>query len=311
MKNEMKVHDLLECPACGSARFEPELLGSRELRRCGQCRLVFATSYADPSEVYVEGYLFGDTPFGLDLMHPDYQEFLAHCAHVRMGLIERVIGPDASLLDVGCGTGEVLAVARSRGWRTTGVEPVGQSASYASDRRGLDVIPTTLEESGLPERSFDVVSAFHVVEHMTDAVSFLRSLARWARPGGYVVVEVPNWRSVHRRQAGERWAGLRPLEHVAHYDPATLERLFARAGITPTLVRTPGFLYHKQTLDQQLDDLGLYRLEGRSARLGTDILQRGERVVRPRPTTAKVLLGLQSFYDRLGIGQVVLAMGQV
>ena len=44
--------------------------------------------------------------------------------------------------------------------------------------------PTTLEESGFPERSYDVVSAFHVLEHMTDGAAFLRLLARWARPGG-------------------------------------------------------------------------------------------------------------------------------
>jgi SAM-dependent methyltransferase len=244
-------------------------------------------------------------------MHPLFQEFLAYAATLRLQLIEKAVGPKGTLLDVGCGTGELLAVARARGWTTTGVEPVEQSARYAVDKRGLDVRAAMLEESGLPERTYDVVSAFHVVEHMVDASAFLRSISRWVRPGGYVVVEVPNWHSFHRRNAGIAWNGFRPLEHVGHYGPATLKATIRGAGLTPVMVRTPGFLWEKQTLDHQLDDLGLYRWNGRLRRLGRVGEHNGQSAIVPRRFTSRAFLGLQAIYNRLGVGQVVLGVARV
>ena len=113
----------------------------------------------------------------------------------------------------------------------------------------------SLEESGLPERSYDVVSAFHVLEHIPDSRAFLRTMARWARPGGFVAIEVPNFASVQRRRLREGWSGLRPHEHLVHFTPATLRRTFRAAGIEPVLVRSPAYVGPPQSLDQALWDL--------------------------------------------------------
>ena len=310
MSSSARVHELRTCPGCGGERSVPIALGNPALRRCELCRVVFAPEFADPEDVYTEGYLFGHTEFGLDVSDPLFQEYLAHAAAMRMSVIEAV-HPAGTVLDVGCGTGEVLAVARDRGWRVTGVEPVVESATFARERRGLDVRSTTLQASGLPERSFDVVTAFHVVEHMTDGAAFIRTLARWVRPGGYVAVEVPNWRSFHRRNAGGFWSGLRPLEHVAHYGPATLGATFRRAGVQPVRIATPTFLWRKQTLDQQLDDLGLYRWKGRFDRLGRPGEQYGKAAVYPSRPAARALSVLAWGYNRMRVGQVVIVVGKV
>lgn len=310
MSEALNVHELRECPACAAEDSSAFTLGTTPLERCRECGLVFSPRYGDPSEIYVEGYLFGQTDFGLDVMHPVFQEYLSHASRIRLELIERVTGRRGSVLDVGCGTGEFLEVAERRGWDAAGVEPVAESAAYAVKNRGLRVLPVTLEESGLPERSFDLVTAFHVVEHMTDAVGFLSSMARWAKPGGFVATEVPNWHSFHRRNAGSAWSGLRPLEHIGHYSPGTLKAAFRRAGLDPVFCTTPGFLWHKQTLDQQLDDLGFYRLEGHLNRLGRRGEQDGKPAVMARALPSAVLRGVQSLYARLGVGQVVLVVGQ-
>ena len=200
----MRVLDLPRCPACGAERFDHFQLGpGAPLRRCTGCATVSAATYADPGEVYGDGYMLGRRgPFGVDVRHPTYQAYLARVAHRRISMIERAIGArGGSLLDVGCGAGEVLAAARDRGWRTQGVEPEGTGAEVAR-ARGLDVVVATLKESGLPERSYDVVSAFHVLEHLPDSRAFLGSLARGLVRAGAVVVEVPNWRRVPRRRLG-------------------------------------------------------------------------------------------------------------
>jgi SAM-dependent methyltransferase len=307
----MEIHPLTACPGCGGDRSSAISLGGRhELRRCASCELVYAPEYADPDDVYTEGYLTGDTEFGLDLFHPLFQEFLAFAAAKRLDIIEALQPRRGRLLDVGCGSGEVLAVARDRGWEVAGAEPVPQSAEIARGR-GLDVRSALLDDAGFEEASFDVVTAFHVLEHIPTGVAFLRDLARYARPGGLVVVEVPNWGSFDRERKGAEWPGVRPLEHVAHYDPATARRTLERAGLQPVEVRTLGFLWTGQGLDEQLADLARLSWSPRLRRFSRTIERDGRPTRIPGPLLRRGLLAVQALYDRMGKGQVVLGAARV
>ena len=303
------------CPACGSESFRSFELGAgNRLRRCGACDTVSVEEYADPSEVYVDGYMFGEAgPFGLDVRAPDFQRYLLRVARRRMELIERSSRLTAgSLLDVGSGTGEVLLTARERGWRVQGVEPERTAAAMARER-GLPVAIGALEESGLPERSYDVVSAFHVLEHIPDSRSFLRTMARWVRPGGYVVIEVPNFASVQRRRLAGHWSGLRPREHLVHFTPDTLRATFAAAGITPVSVRSPAYVGPPQSLDQALWDL--VRPAGRLRRLLAPLspVRRhdGSSTRYPGRAAWGVLRLVERTYDAGGAGAVVFCVGRV
>jgi SAM-dependent methyltransferase len=310
----MRVLDLPRCPACGAERFDHFQLGPGvPLRRCTECATVSALTYADPDEVYGDGYMLGGRgTFGLDVRHPTYQAYLARVARRRVAMIERAVGArTGSLLDVGCGTGEVLAAARDRGWHTHGVEPERTGAEMAR-QRGLEVTVSTLEAAGLPERSYDVVSAFHVLEHLPDSRSFLSSLARWARPGGAVVVEVPNWHGVARRRLGADWYHLRPGEHLVHFTPRTLRDVMRACGITPIALRTPAYIGPPQTLEHALTDLvrhGRYRraLEPLSRRRRIN----GDTTLIPTRAGWAVLHATEAVYDRAGVGTVVFCVGTV
>jgi SAM-dependent methyltransferase len=235
-------------------------------------------------------------------------------ARRRVRTLERASGLRfGSLLDVGSGTGEVLLAAGERGWRAQGVEPERTAAALAQ-RRGLSVTVAGLEGSGLPERSYDVVSAFHVLEHIPDSRGFLHTLARWARPGGYVAVEVPNFASVQRRRLHEGWTGLRPHEHLVHFTGATLKRTFAAAGIEPVLVRSPAYVGPPQSLDQALWDLvrphgRLRRALAPLCRAGRDETGNTQRY--PTPPVWAVLRMVEAAYDAGGAGAVVLCVGRV
>jgi SAM-dependent methyltransferase len=311
----MRILELAACPACGAQAFRGFEVGAGQpLRRCERCGTVSAPDYADPQQVYVDGYMFGEAgPFGLDVRAPDFQRYLIRVAHRRVRMLERASGLRfGSLLDVGSGTGEVLLAARQRGWRAQGVEPEPTAAAMAQER-GLAVAVSTLEDSGLARRSYDVVSAFHVLEHIADSRAFLGAMARWARPGGFVAIEVPNFASVQRRRLGEAWTGLRPREHLVHFTPRTLRQAFQAAGIEPVLVRSPAYIGPPQSLDQALWDL--VRPAGRLRRLLRPLCRvvgrDGTPVAYPTTPAWLVLRLVEAVYDAAGAGAVVVCVGRV
>jgi 2-polyprenyl-3-methyl-5-hydroxy-6-metoxy-1,4-benzoquinol methylase len=275
------------CPACGARDAEVAELG---LRRCAACGTVYAAQYADPREVFVDGYFEGGAgAYGIDTAHPRFQEFMAEVCAQRCAFIES-LAPVGSLLDVGCGGGELLRAAVARGWRAAGAEPMAEAAQLARSRApGADIRTGLSSDVGLEERSFDVVCAFHVLEHMPEARAFLGELARFVRPGGLVVVETPNYGARLRRVRGERWLHLRPLEHLVYLTPQTMRAVFAAAGLAPVRVTTPTWIVREHTRDELAGELALPRA------LGAYPFARG----------------VEWMYRRRGLGAVVLAAGRV
>ena len=132
-------------------------------------------------------------------------------------------------LDVGCGSGGALGVARALGWQVTGVE--SDEAAAAKARRFSQEIHVgdVLDAPFAPE-CFDVATAFHVIEHVPDPVAVLRRILAWLAPGGLLIVEVPNAGGLGAAIFGASWAGLELPRHLSHFSPETLTRAVQQAG---------------------------------------------------------------------------------
>ncbi|MEA2226862.1 MAG: hypothetical protein QOF04_492 [Solirubrobacteraceae bacterium] len=281
-----------DCPACQAEGGDDFALGDAELRRCHGCGTVYARRYADPAAIYVDGYYRAAMGFGIDIRHPRFQAYLREVNVQRAALVERTVGRAGTVLDVGCGTGDFLMALRERGWRVAGVDPI-QEATELARERGLDVRTGTLEDSGIPMGVWDVVSAVHVLEHMSDALGFLRTVARWVRPGGHLLVESPNWASRLRRERGPGWADLRPMEHLVHWTPDTLGATLQRTGLEPVAVRTLTWGSALHTPIEAAADIARPRL----ARL-------------PAPLSLRAASVLRRLDERRGRGMVVWALGR-
>ena len=135
------------------------------------------------------------------------------------------------LLDVGCGTGDLLAALRADGWSVQGVEPQALGAARARGEHGLDVLTGRFEDVRLPEGSFDAVVFSGVLEHLHDPVAALRRARALLTPGGLVaVLFLPMLDSPEARLLGPRWMALDLPRHLTHFEEVTLAEMATKAG---------------------------------------------------------------------------------
>ena len=149
----------------------------------------------------------------------------------RRALVEHYSGASRGrVLDVGCATGIFLHEMAQAGWEAVGVELTPEAAEYARRRFGLEVFTGQLEEAPLAEGTFDAVTFWDVLEHTYSPRRTLKRSAALLKPGGIVVINIPNWESFERRIFGAQWIGLDPPRHLYVFPRHTLTALLEDAG---------------------------------------------------------------------------------
>ena len=179
----------------------------------------------------------------------------------RLALLRRDAPPPARLLDVGAGRGRFVAAARAAGYDAAGVEPSERGVRAAREAYGVGLGHAGIEDA--EPGTFDVVTVWHVLEHVEDPGAALRRVTSWLRPGGVLLVGVPNVASAQAKVGGSRWFHLDAPRHRTHFTPAGLDALLRAHDLDPVRThhvlaehnafglwqsavptRTPSFLYH-------------------------------------------------------------------
>jgi len=211
----------VECNLCGAADAKP-LFRLRDYRlrvddvewtavRCRACGLGYLNPRPTPAELarYYPGSYFT----------------------AREGQIERyrrqaayVPGPPGRLLDIGTARGDFLAVMRERGWDVEGIEP----SHDGGNPHGVVIHRVDFpSENHLPAAGYDVITAWAVFEHLRDPAGAFRACARLLRPGGRLILQVPNLRSIH-----SRWALQEDVpRHLYFFSPKTLAAYAGAVGL--------------------------------------------------------------------------------
>lgn len=129
-----------------------------------------------------------------------------------------------SLLDIGCGTGDFLVEAKKRGWTTTGFEP-NDKASELAAKKGITIAK---QLSDLPDHSFDVITLWHVLEHIPNLEEQIIVLRRLLKPEGKLIVAVPNYKSYDAMHYKEYWAAFDVPRHIWHFSQKSITTIFSQ-----------------------------------------------------------------------------------
>jgi len=145
--------------------------------------------------------------------------------------------PDGRVLDVGCGSGNQLALLAQAGWQAEGLDMDPQAVA-AVRARGLSARCGDLLQTDLPAQHFDAVTLVHVIEHLPDPQAHLRAALRRLKPGGRLISITPNVHALGHRLHGADWRGLEPPRHLQLFTANGLARLLREAGFVDVAVRS-------------------------------------------------------------------------
>ena len=224
----------LHCNLCGHNKFET--LESDDVSfyvlKCSKCRLVFVHPHPSPIQLkahYNKNY---------------YVEWITEQKKRREKMWQKRLDrlqqlcQKGKILDVGCGDGLFLQEAKNKGWHVNGTELSFFASTYASKMLDTEIFNGELHEAKFPENDFDVVTLWHVLEHVQDPKNYLKEIHRILKPNGLLMLAVPNANNIVMRLAYRIIKGQKikifsiddKEIHLYHYTAKILKSYFDETG---------------------------------------------------------------------------------
>ena len=221
---------LQSCPVCKKTehkRLYPVLQG--ELLQCQKCNLVFFTprpSFEDLTTYYnatkYRDEYKASKMAGLNFAQARYQHLHQAIEHYAPEILKL---PHRKLLDIGCGEGDLLKIASNNSWDVAGVELSQSAVEQANTLIGETVVQVgDLKSVNLPDSKYNLVTSYHVIEHLLDPISDLTKINQLLEPGGIAFIETPNINSLGARLKGKKWSHIIPPEHINYFNSKSLTR---------------------------------------------------------------------------------------
>ncbi len=235
----------VSCYNCGSTEYASEFTINRFRHvRCANCGMVYVTPRLR-EEILHDSYNEEDYNAAAKyklIPAVDYRREVIGRRKYRQ--IASYFEKPGSVLDVGCGLGELLSIFDENGWSCLGVEFNELSAGYAREKFGLDIIRRSIFDFEPDKQSFDCIMLWGVLEHFAQPVKVLQKVYQLLGSGGLLVLEVPNGDSILVRYY-EKFGGYidRIIEgdrHIMLFSPDSLRQMTGRCGFKPVHLQSNG-----------------------------------------------------------------------
>lgn len=169
-----------------------------------------------------------------------YHLVKAYSLKQKLKLIEQHSFSGKTLLDVGCGTGDLLKLALNSGWEIQGIEPNEKARSLANEKTGNRVLDSKAI-TDFPDASFSVITLWHVLEHLPNLEQQLKTLNRLLKDKGMLIIAVPNFKSHDAKHYQEFWAAYDAPRHLWHFSQTSIKKLFSEVGMVVSETRPMPF----------------------------------------------------------------------
>ena len=148
----------------------------------------------------------------------------------KLKLINSFKTSNKNLLDVGCGTGDFLLTCKNNGWKVTGVEPNAKAKIIAESKLAGESASEIYSEINQlnNESQFDVITLWHVLEHVPNPDNYISTLKKLLKPNGVLIVAVPNFKSYDANYYKQFWAAFDVPRHLWHFSKKSIQGLFAK-----------------------------------------------------------------------------------
>ena len=209
-----------------------------ECKRCGLLYVNPRPTEAEMEKFYPEAYAWKET-LEADSLLTEWVRRLekGYRYHLLKDEVSKVIKytgrRSGKVLDVGCGTGDRLDVFRTQGFATYGVE-TSDSANYAKQHLNLNVSKGDLFSASFPDRFFDIVALYNVLEHTHNPKRACDEIHRILKDDGFLVIQVPNKNSLQYRIFKKRWAAFDIPRDLYYFEPERLRTLLGQVGFAVT-----------------------------------------------------------------------------
>ncbi len=203
--------------------------------QCNQCTARFTQDIPGETEIgayYQSEDYISHTDTKKGLINKLYHVVRARTLKDKRKMVEQVNGGvKGSILDYGCGTGAFIHEMQSAGWKITGLEPDLRARELARKLNGSNIFPPDYISS-IPGEQFDIITLWHVLEHVHRLHPTLKHLNRALKRGGSIFIAVPNYTSDDAKAYGPAWAAWDVPRHLYHFSPDSMKKLLAANGFT-------------------------------------------------------------------------------
>ncbi|WP_375238465.1 class I SAM-dependent methyltransferase [Aurantibacter sp.] len=170
----------------------------------------------------------------------------------KLNLVNSFKTESKSILDIGCGTGHFLEICKNNNWEITGIEPNESARGIANSLISNKVLDVN-ELKKLPKSSFDVITLWHVLEHLPNLQEQLKLINTLLKPNGLLVVAVPNYNSFDAKHYKSNWAALDVPRHLWHFNKNSIYKLSKSFGFRLKQIKPMWFdAFYVSLLSEQI-----------------------------------------------------------